>query len=334
MRSILRSSVPAVSLLVLFLLGACTPPQRPEPDNLFWPLPPSPPKIKYIQSIYAEDDIGHVYSIMESLFGKGYIDSLSRPYAVYARHRKLYVTDIVMSRVIIFDFVKKRIIPAGDEGAVQKPAGVVSDSAGTLYVADVSESKIALYNPEGVYVTAFPLPGVKPVSLAINESLGRLYVLDRAGNQVVVLNLKGEVLFQFGSRGFADGQLSLPIGIAADGKGQVYVLDSGNFRVQVFDAEGRFLRKFGSAGDRPGYFSNPKGIAVDSEDHIYVTDAGFANFQIFDGEGNILLYVGRLGIEPGEFYLPAGISIDETDRIYIADQLNQRVEVFQYLKSP
>ncbi len=335
MKLILRPSLSAFLLMLLLLLGACGPaPRRVEPDNLFWPLPPAPPRIKYLESIYSEDDIGHVYSIKEMLLGKGYIDSLSRPYGVFARRGKIYVTDLIMGRVVVFDLVKKNMIPGGDEGAVQKPAAVVSDSAGTIYVADAAGFKIALYDPSGNYITAFLLGSVRPVALAIDELRSRLYVLDRNGNKVVVLSLKGEHLFEFGSKGSGDGQLHMPLGIVVDGHGKVYVLDSGNFRVQVFDADGRFLSRFGSPGDRPGFFSNPKGIAVDSDGHVYVTDAAFNNFQIFDGEGNILLFVGKLGSEPGQLYLPGGISIDENDHIYIADQLNRRVQVFQYVKSP
>jgi DNA-binding beta-propeller fold protein YncE len=328
MRALLK-----VLVVLLFSLSACgQPSRRPEPDNLFWPLPPEKPRIKYVQSIYSEDDIGFVYSFKQILFGKAYMDRIGRPYGVFARNQKVYVGDLAAMRVLVFDLAQKRLRVAGDEGAVQIPAGVIADSSGTIYVADAGQAKIAVYDRNGVYVTAFPLPGVKPVALALNEALGRLYVLDRIGHRVVVLNLAGGHLFEFGGQGKENGKLHMPLGIALDKSGKVYVMDTGNFRVQIFDPDGKFLHKFGSVGDRAGFFASPKGIAVDSDGHIYVTDAAFSNFQIFDRKGNILLYVGRLGSYPGQLYLPAGISIDENDRIYIADQFNNRVQVFQYLK--
>lgn len=305
-----------------------------EPDNLFWPPLPETPRIKYVRSIYSEDDIGREYSFMEKLFGKGYIDTIARPYGVFARHGKIYAADILMNRVLVFDLASKRLHMAGEEGALRTPAGTAADAAGRLFVADAGGSKVAVYDHRGNYATAFPLGNAKPVAIALDEARGRLYVADRSGHKVMALSVDGEFLFEFGGRGASDGQFNMPLGITVDGNGKIYVLDSGNFRVQIFDADGRFLSGFGSVGDRAGYFSNPKGIALDSEGHIYVTDAAFSNFQIFDQQGNVFLYVGGLGTAPGRMYLPAGISIDENDRIYIADQLNGRIEVFQYLKEP
>lgn len=333
-RGLMRSFY-ATAALFFTLLTACAtaPAVRPEPENLYWPSLPDTPRIKYVRSIYSEDDLGRPYSLREILFGKTYIDTLSRPYSVFAQGDRLYITDIVAMQAAVYDFKEKAIVRSGRETTIRVPSATVADSEGTFYVADASKSRIIVYDAQGQNKGFFPLADAKPVALAINQSLGRIYVIDRTSHKVIVLDRSGEVLFQFGSRGSEQGMFNMPLGIATDRSGKVYVLDSGNFRVQIFDADGKFIHAFGEPGDRPGFFSNPKGIAVDSEEHIYVTDAGFSNFQVFDQKGNILLFVGRLGSAPGELYLPAGIAIDEHDRIYIADQLNGRVAVFQYLKS-
>jgi len=329
------SAYPSVAAaLALMLLASCGPPPRsPEPDNLFWPLPPDSPKIKYIQSIYNEDDIGRVYSLKERLFGKEYSDALTRPYGVRMQHGNLIVSDIAQRRVLIFDLVKKRLRVLGEEGALVTPASAAADLAGNIYVADTGGAKVAVYDPAGSYRTAFILKGSKLVAVTLNETLGRMYAVDREGHRVVVFGLDGTRLFEFGARGNADGKFNYPLDITVGANGDVYVLDAGNFRVQIFTAEGKFLSKFGEVGDRPGMLANPKGIALDSEGHIYVTDAAFSNVQIFDRQGNVLLFMGQLGPRPGNFHLPAGISIDGNDRIYVADQLNGRIQVFQYLKT-
>jgi len=326
---------PSIAALVLMFLVSCGPPSRPPgPDNLVWPLPPDPPRIKYIQSIYNEDDIGRVYTLREKLFGKAYADSMDRPYGVRVRRGVLLVSDIALRRVLIFDLGAKHLRVLGGEGALMTPASAVADRSGTIYVADAGGAKVAIYGPDGAYRTAFILKGSKPVAVALNETLNQLYVVDREGHRVAVFGLDGSLRFEFGARGTSDGMFNIPLDISLGSDGKIYVLDAGNFRVQVFTPEGTFLTKFGSVGDRPGMFANPKGIALDSEDHIYVTDAAFSNFQIFDLQGNVLLFVGQQGPQPGNLHLPAGIAIDENDRIYVADQLNGRVEVFQYLKEP
>ena len=316
------------------LLPACSqPPRQFEPDDLYWPLPPNPPRIHYIQSIFTEDDIGRIYSFREKLFGKGYFDGMARPYGVSVKNGRLLVSDIVMRTVLVFDLEKKRMFSVGQEGAFQVPAAAVADAAGNIYVADSVGRKVAVYDAQGVYRTAFTFAHARPVGLAVQDALGRLYVVDRAGHRVIVSDLDGKQLFSFGERGTGDGKFNLPLDIAIDRQGSLYVLDSGNFRVQIFSAEGTFLSKFGTVGDSAGMFANPKGIAIDSDGHIYVTDAAFSNFQIFDRTGNILLFVGEMGGWPGYLHLPAGIAIDENDRIYVADQMNSRVQVFQYLQA-
>ncbi|MDA8100265.1 MAG: SBBP repeat-containing protein [Nitrospiraceae bacterium] len=329
-----RPFLPA-ALVALVLITACSPAQRRiEPANLYWPLPPDPPRIHYVQSIYSEDDIGREYSLKERLFGKEYLDVMARPYGVTTRQGKIFVSDVLLKRVVVFDQVAKRMSMIGEEGAVLLPAAVAVDEKGTIYVADAGGGKIAVYDVHGEYLTAFPLKGGKPVGIALNRKLGRLYVVDRNEHRVVVLGIDGKELLQFGSRGANDGQFNLPLDIAIDERdGTVGVVDAGNFRVELFTADGVFLSKFGEVGDRPGTFANPKGIAFDSDGNIYVTDAAFCNFQIFNRQGATLLFVGQLGPQPGYFHLPAGISVDEQDRIYVADQLNARIEVFQYLKA-
>ena len=319
-------------LCIILFSAACSPAvRRVEPTDLMWPPPPSKPKIKYIQSIYTEDDIGRIYSLKENLFGKEYDDTLKRPYSVFAARNKLLITDIGAKFVVILDLTTKRMMVVGGDGTLRYPVATISDASGALYVADASNEKVMVYDENGRYRTSFAVDG-KPVALAINERLGILYVVDRQRHKVIALDKQGRQLFTFGSFGDSAGNFNVPLAIAIGADDKLYVLDSGNFRVQVFDAKGAFLFKFGAVGDRAGLFANPKGIALDSAGHIYVTDAAFSNFQVFDGQGKVLLYVGSLGPAPGQMHLPAGIAIDDQDRIYVADQLNRRIEVFQYLK--
>lgn len=319
-------------ILYASLYGCGPVPRPPEPDNLYWPLPPEPPRIKYLRSIYSEDDIGRVYSLKEKLFGKDYFDQLARPYGVYARYGKIAVADIALKRVLLFDLEAKRLTVIGEEGGVQTPSSAVFDKEGTVYVADGQAGKVIVYDNKGIYKTAFPFKDGRPVAVALDEQLSRLYVADVGRHRVVALGLDGKRLFEFGGEGREEGRLRFPLDITVDKHGMIYVLDVRNFRVQIFDSNGRYISSFGSVGDGPGFFANPKGISIDSEGHIYVTDAAFSNFQIFDQSGAPLMFVGGLGPRPGEMHLPAGISIDENDRIYIADQLNARIQVFQYLR--
>jgi DNA-binding beta-propeller fold protein YncE len=318
--------------IILFSAACSSAVRRSEPTGLVWPPLPSQPKIKYIQSIYTEDDIGRTYSLKENLFGKEYDDTLKRPYYVYADRGSIVITDIGAKFVLVLDLGTKRMRVVGGDGTMRYPVAAISDASGALYVADAGNSKVMIYDGNGRYRTSYAVDKSKPVALAFNERLGTLYVVDRQQHRVIALDKQGQQLFTFGSFGDDNGKFNVPLALAIGADDKLYVLDSGNFRVQVFDAKGAYLFKFGSVGDQAGLFANPKGIALDSAGHIYVTDAAFSNFQVFDQQGNVLLYVGQMGPEPGQMHLPGGIAIDDQDRIYVADQLNKRIEVFQYLK--
>lgn len=328
------SSRYCASLLCIILVSAaCSPAvRRFEPTDLVWPPLPSQPKIKYIQSIYTEDDIGRTYSLKERLFGKDYDDTLKRPYNVHVSRNNILITDIGAKFVQVLDLTEKRMRVVGGGGSLRYPVAAVSDASGAIYIADVGNAKVMVYEENGAYRTSYAVDNGKPVALAINERLGTLYVVDRQRHRVLAFDKQGQQLFTFGSFGSGNGNFNVPLAIAIGADDKLYVLDSGNFRVQVFDAKGGFLFKFGDVGDRAGLFANPKGVALDSAGHIYVTDAAFSNFQVFDQQGNVLLYVGQMGPAPGQMHLPGGIAIDDQDRIYVADQLNKRIEVFQYLK--
>lgn len=326
---------PLILTVVLLLAAAgCAPTRRVEPTGLVWPPSPVQPRIKYLQSIYGEDDIGRPYSFFEFLFGKGYDDKLYQPYGVSARRNKLLVTDLQRQNVLLFDLEKKQMSFVDHEGILRSPSAAVEDSAGNIYVANAADNRIVVFDASSSVRGTFTIGDGRPVALALNEALGRLYIVDRQKHRVVVMDTAGKELFVIGGPGVDDGRFNIPLSIALDAKGTVYVLDTGNFRVQAFTPDGKFLTKFGSPGDQHGQFSNPKGIAVDSENHIYVTDAAFSNFQILTNEGDSLLSIGRLGSSPGYLYLPCGIAIDEQDRIFIADRMNGRIQVFQYLRSP
>ena len=148
-------------------------------------------------------------------------------------------------------------------------------------------------------------------------------------HQIVVFNDSGEKLFEFGTRGTAEGEFNFPSHIFLAGD-RLLVNDKMNFRVQSFELNGRFESSFGTHGDGSGHLSQPKGIAVDSKNHVYVAGATIDRVQIFSSEGDFLLAFGSKGKGLGKFQMPAGIAIHQ-DLIYVADSLNSRVQVFKYV---
>ncbi len=322
-----------LSVVLLTVSCATTAPEKKE--DLVWPLPPEPPRVRFVRAYCCLDDFGKAgkEAWLDALFGTSRSGGMSKPYAITTdKEGKVYVSDTGLRTVWVFDEKSKKVSFVG-QGALRTPTGLAVDARGKLFVSDSTAQKVYAFDKDGKLVMAI---GKKdelgnPAGLAIDAATNRLYVANAKLHRIKVYDTNdGQFIFDIGDRGTDVGQLNFPTNLFIR-NGKLYVTDTGNFRVQLLDLDGKYLKSFGKIGDGFGNFARPKGVAADSEGHVYVTDAAFDNFQIFDDQGILLLFVGSRGRGPGSFAIPAGLHIDEKDQIYVADQYNQRIQVFQYL---
>jgi len=130
------------------------------------------------------------------------------------------------------------------------PFGVVADSQGNFYIAELGTNRIRKVDTSGKITTAIgdgnqgfagdggPPNKVQmsgPTSVALDGS-GNLYFVDSlnfrirklAGGNVTTVIGNG-LLSRSGDNGpAANAQLNLPLGVAVDGAGNVYIADNGN----------------------------------------------------------------------------------------------------------
>lgn len=310
-------------------------------NELVWPLPPDPPRVRFVAAYSGEADFKKKAGGFKRLLLGPEPPSavaLKKPYGVAASDDgRIYVTDTGSATVFAFDPARREVRQLGVEGRVhfRVPTGIAVDGAGRVFVADSGLAAIYCFDAAGKPVMSLGGKELQsPAGLAIDRARHRLYAADSRGHRILSWDIdSGRFVAAWGTRGGGDGQFNYPTNLAVDKAGRVYVTDTGNFRVAILDADGRFVRAFGDAGDAMGHFHRPKGIGVDSAGHVYVSDAAFNNYQIFDDTGQLLLWIGGTGRDPGTFWLPAGLYVDAKDRVYVVDQANARVQVFQYLGS-
>lgn len=309
----------------------------PASEDIVWPQPPNPARIRYVRSISLPGDLG----IKRGFFGT-LLDALTRkteerfirPTGVAESDGAIYVADPGAPALWIFDAQKQASVAVRELGgdALLSPVAVTPERDGRAFVADSLVNKVFLVDRGGQMVSMIADSALKrPVALAWDKASDRLYVADAVGQQVLVYGSGAKRLLSWGSRGSGDGEFNFPAYLALSRSGELLVTDALNYRVQAFDQNGKFLWKMGRQGDGSGDFAAPKGVATDSEGHLYVVDALFDGVQIFNREGALLLGFGSGGRAPGEFSLPTGAFIDARDQIYVADSYNQRIQVFEFV---
>jgi DNA-binding beta-propeller fold protein YncE len=137
-----------------------------------------------------------------------------------------------------------------------------------------------------------------------------------------------ELVQTIGSFGTANGQFSLPLGLAVNKMGHIFVSDSTNHRIQRFTSDGRHTLTFATQGSKAGCLNFPEGLAVLGDDKLYVADCGNDRIQMFSQRnGKPVGGFGRKGTNAGQFVSPRYIAIDtRNSRILVSDTGNYRIQ--------
>ncbi|GHH97479.1 6-bladed beta-propeller [Neobacillus kokaensis] len=260
---------------------------------------------------------------------------LNKPMDVAKIGSLIYVTDTNNQQVQVFDQsgnTISRIGKAGSgKGEFQFPYGIAGDKNENIYVADLYNGNISIFNSKGKFIKYFPDQSnvlKAPGGLRIYEE--KLYVTDIKENKLFIFSLDGKKLMEIGGAGAGNGQFIAPNAVAVDKDQQVYVTDSGNNRVQVFNKDGKFIKLINGTKDGKGdsIFVNPRGVGVDSKGTIYIVSNMSHNIYVYDKDGNEAAVLGGMGTDNGQLYLPNGLFIDENGAIYVTDTINKRIQVF------
>ena len=221
-------------------------------------------------------------------------------------------------------------------------AGIGIGPDGTLYVADVANSRILHLRPDGSLITSFGGPGSGPGELSLGtevrvssigvDAIGNVYVPDQRNGRIQIFSADGAYLTSWDASDAAGGGLNLPTGVAVDRESNVFVTDfvpeSSSWRILKLDREGQTALTIDDDENIESLNNYISGIAVDQIGNVYVTDADFNRVLKFDSQGEFLLEWGGTGSEPGLFNAPHSLAIDAGGNVYVADAFNFRVQRF------
>lgn len=281
-------------------------PEKPPVDtsNLVWPAPPDVTRIKWLSQLKGEGDVKP--QVKQETKKTGWMDKMAGVQMPKSAEKKT--------------------------PKLAKPFGVVADSKGRIYAADVDQAVVFVFDLEQKKVEYIgdksPIRFALPMGLAIDDT-DRLFVVDSRLHQVTVVGANGQLENVFGQ-----DKLERPIGAAVDDENRLlYVVDAKASRVAVFDADsGKFVRYVGKPSDpldpQDGTFSTPLSAAVDDDGNLYVTDTLNDRVQVFDADGEFVNAFGKQGDSPGSFMRAKGIAVDADGHVYVTDAEFNNVQVF------
>ena len=258
---------------------------------------------------------------------------------------------------------------SGDDGPavearLNDPRGVTADGAGNLFIADTNNHHIRKVDVAGIITTvagsgnfgwfggddgsAVRAQLNQPQDVALDEA-GNLYIADSGNRRIRKVNAAG-VITTFAGTGLGgyrrDGgsatraQLTMPIGVAADGAGNIYIADSGNHTVRRVDAAD-IITTFAGTGEAgfsgdggpaiQAQLDSPGGAAVDGAGNLFIADGN--RIRKVDAAGTITTVAGegrRFSGDGGpataaQFYDPRDVAVDGAGNIFIADRYNHRI---------
>lgn len=185
-------------------------------------------------------------------------------------------------------------------GEFMWPRGLAADSgsAGSLYVADTNNHRIASFALDGTWQANFvyqnPNLPVKEDICSLEDiardSAGNLYVTDSGWKNIKVYSPAGALLRTIGASVSDGGQLAGPVGLDVASDGKIYVADSGaNGQIVVYDANGQYLSSISTKGSAIDNFEPSDVVAV--QDGIYIVSR--IGYGVSGPEGN-RIYNGYL----------------------------------------
>ncbi|WML24883.1 6-bladed beta-propeller [Neobacillus sp. OS1-33] len=264
---------------------------------------------------------------------------LAKPMDVTANSSFTYVSDTNNKRVLAFDGGGNQLFAFGEDGTgkgqFKFPYGIATDDKGRVFVADLYNGNISIFNEKGKFIDYFAKKVMTDKKIAAPAALRiidkKVYMTDIKTNKAYVFDLNGKLLLEVGKPGTKDGELNSPNGITVDDEGNIYIVDTANQRVEIFDKAGKFKKIINGSANGKGesIFVNPRGIGIDSRGIMYVVSNLTHLVYGFDKDGKKVFEFGGMGENNGQFSLPNGLFIDKNDNVYITDTLNIRVQIFK-----
>jgi sugar lactone lactonase YvrE len=193
--------------------------------------------------------------------------------AIDNENRFLYVADIGLDQVLVYDADKLTLLrkigtadtkhTATAPGDFSKPTSVAVDQDGNLYVADMLNYRIEVFDADGKFIRTFGKHGDGPGYFAMPKGVavdcdGHIWVTDTIQSRVQLFSQEGDLLMYIGGQqGALPGTFSGLQYVMIDKSNRVFTSEVYPGRVQMFryitqdEAKKEFDRREAEKKDSP-----------------------------------------------------------------------------------
>lgn len=177
------------------------------------------------------------------------------------------------------------------------------DLNGLVYLANLSEMRIAVIDEEGSFQRAYEIKPLlrKNRSEESSRSMKKFttiaeddlemgdFTVDKGGNIAFTIPAAGSAyrltpdlqLEIISKRGSGAGKFGIPAAIAADARGNYLVSDVLRSVVMVFDKDLRYIDAFGGRFNGDASIVAPRGLVIDWNDRVYVSQVESMGVSVF-----------------------------------------------------
>jgi sugar lactone lactonase YvrE len=251
----------------------------------------------------------------------------------------VYVVDITSNAVFRFTLDGTFVAKLGSAGGQTQttccstPGGQFTNGGrevavagnGNVWVGDMPNHRVQVFNPAGSFLFARPDPLQLPPMGGFNaprgvgvDANGNIIVADSYNQRIQKLGPNGGFQWTVGLRGNATGYfMNYPGSIGTFPDGSIAVADTQNNRIKRFSSTGVFEWQAGksAAGGATGQFNNPAGVAVAEDGRVFVADTKNGRIQVLNGSTGA--YITQWGAS--NLTTPSGIVVEPGGDVYVTD---------------
>jgi len=182
-------------------------------------------------------NLNFIDSFFEYKSGQGVLANVGRPAGIFiSRRGDIYISDTDNNRVMVLDGFYNLQTELGGfgfgYGELSGPRGLVTGTTDNLFVADMRNHRISVYNNLGEYQGDFGSDRLRsPVDISI-DSHGYLYISDEELHSVMVFSSSGRYMTDSMEHGLAFGE---PAGLQFSPSGNLCIADRDRNQILILE---------------------------------------------------------------------------------------------------